>query len=155
MANPSPIAGLNPPGSSGFGPEAFQNTLTPGYTGGMGTQPAPFAIDWTKVDPNVAAPWAILTQFQQNTRSQELDREERLFDKIQAMRKREAQEAEAMQRPYKVASLVGNQMSNIFENINRAVTPIRAYEMAIRADTPKLLAQTYASNPYAGRKWLA
>ena len=153
MANPSPIAGLNPPGSSGLGPEAFQNTLTPGYTGGFGTSNILGGMIESE-DPNVRM-FGALGQIMGLRDEQAYEREERLFDKIQAMRKREAQEAEAMQRPYKVASLVGNQMSNIFENINRAVTPIRAYEMAIRADTPKLLAQTYASNPYAGRKWLA
>lgn len=153
MANTLPIAGLNPPGSSGFGPESFQNTLTPGYTGGLNAQNVIGGMLQSE-DPNVRM-FGALGQIQAFSNEQAYQREEKLFEKIQAMRKREAQEAEAMQRPYKVASLVGNQMSNIFENINRAVTPIRAYEMAIRADTPKLLAQTYASNPYAGRKWLS
>jgi hypothetical protein len=154
MANPSPIAGFNPPGSTGTSPNVFQNTLTPGYTGGFGTTAAVPPIDWSKVDPNTIAPYAIFTNFSQNQRQQEMEAEERLFDKIQGMRKREAQEAEAMQRPYKVAQLVGGQINNIFQNAINAVTPIRAYEMSIRGRTPELLAQVYSNNPYAGRKWL-
>lgn len=153
MANPSPIAGFNPPGYSGVGPEAFQNTLTPGYTGGFGAQSV-MGTMLQSDDPNVRM-FGALGQIQQFANEQAYQREEQLFDKIQAMRKREAQEAEAIQRPYKIASLVGNQVNRIFENINAAITPIRAYEMAIRADTPKLLAETYARNPYAGRKWLS
>lgn len=154
MANTSPIAGLNPPGSTGTSPNVFQNTLTPGYTGGLGAQSVIPGFDWSKVDPNTIAPYALFTGFAQDQRREERAAERELFNEVQAMRKREAQEAEAMQRPYKVAQLVGGQINNIFQNAINAVTPIRAYEMSIRGRTPELLAQMYASNPYAGRKWL-
>jgi len=152
MANTSPIAGFNPPGSTGTSPNVFQNTLTPGYTGGFGAQNVIGSMIQSE-DPNVRM-FGALGQIQQFANEQAYQREEQLFDKIQSMRKREAQEAEAMQRPYKVAQLVGGQINNIFQNAINAVTPIRAYEMSIRGRTPELLAQMYASNPYAGRKWL-
>lgn len=153
MANPSPIAGFNPPGSSGLGPEAFQNTLTPGYTGGFGAQNVIGSMIQSE-DPNVRM-FGALGQIQQFNNEQAYQREKALFMEIQDMRKREAQEAYKMQLPFKVSQLIGDQTNRIFQNVINAVTPIRAYEMAIRADTPKLLAQTYASNPYAGRKWLS
>lgn len=153
MANSSPIAGFNPPGSSGATPQAFQNTLTPGYTGGFGAQNVVGGMLQSE-DPNVRM-FGALGQIQQFANEQAYQREEQLFDKLQSMRKREAQEAEAMQRPYKVAQLVGDQTNKIFQNVINAVTPIRAYEMSIRGRTPELLSQVYASNPYAGRKWFA
>jgi hypothetical protein len=96
-----------------------------------------------------------LGQIQQFANEQAYQREKTLFTEVQEMRKREAREAETMQRPYKVAQLVGGQINNIFQNAINAVTPIRAYEMSIRGRTPELLAQVYSNNPYAGRKWLA
>ena len=63
----------------------------------------------------------------------------------------QAREAYEMQLPFKVAGAVGN----VFKNINEAVAPARAYELAIRAQTPGLIAQTYANNPFANRKWIS
>lgn len=149
MANSSPIAGFNPPGSSGLGPEAFQNTLTPGYTGGFGTSNVLGGMIQSE-DPNVRM-FGALGQIMGLRDEQAYEREERLFDKIQAMRKREAQEAYQMQLPFRI----GEQVSGIFRNIVQAQQPGLQAELAIRGRTPEILAQTYASNPYAGRKWLA
>lgn len=150
MANPSPIAGFNPPGFSGVGPEAFQNTLTPGYTGGLNNQSVIPGFDWSKVNPNTIAPYALFTNFAQGQRQQEMAAEERLFDKIQAMRKREAQEAYQMQLPFKIGGMVGN----IFQNIVQAQQPGLQTELAIRGRTADLLNQAY-SNPISQRKWLS
>ena len=65
--------------------------------------------------------------------------------------KEEAKEAYEMQLPFKVAGAVGN----VFKGISDAVAPARAYELAIRAQTPGLIAQTYANNPFANRKWIS
>lgn len=150
MANPSSIAGFNPPGSSGFGPEAFQNTLTPGYTGGFNNQSVIPGFDWSKVDPNTIAPYALFTNFAQGQRQQEMAAEERLFDKIQDMRKREAQEAYKMQLPFRI----GEQISGIFRNIVQAQQPGLQTELAIRGRTADLLNQAY-QNPISNRKWLS
>lgn len=150
MANPSPIAGFNPPGSTGTSPNVFQNTLTPGYTGGFGTTSAVPPIDWSKVDPNVIAPYALFTNFGLGQRQQEMAAEERLFDKVQAMRKREAEEAYQMQLPFKIGGMV----SNIFQNIVQAQQPGLQAELAIRSRTGDLLNQAY-NNPISQRKWLS
>lgn len=148
MANPSPIAGFNPPGSSGFGPEAFQNTLTPGYTGGLNAQNVIGGMLQSE-DPNVRM-FGALGQIQAFSNEQAYQREEKLFEKIQDMRKREAQEAYKMQLPFRI----GEQVSGIFRNIVQAQQPGLQAELAIRSNTPALLNQAYA-NPISNRKWLS
>jgi hypothetical protein len=150
MANPSPIAGLNPPGSTGTSPNVFQNTLTPGYTGGLGAQSVIPGFDWSKVDPNTIAPYALFTGFAQDQRREERAAERELFNEVQAMRKREAQEAYQMQLPFKIGGMV----SNIFQNIVQAQQPGLQTELGIRGRTADLLNQAYA-NPIANRKWLS
>jgi hypothetical protein len=154
MANP--IAGTQPPGATGAGVNPFQNTLnqtmTPGYTGGFGTSNVYGNLIGSE-DPNVRM-FGALGQIQQFANQQAYEREESLFNRIQDMRKREAKEAYEMQLPFKVAGMVGNQVSTIFQNINQSIAPIKAYELAIRSRTPELIAQTVANNPFAGRQWL-
>jgi hypothetical protein len=150
MANLSPIAGLNPPGSTGTSPNVFQNTLTPGYTGGLGSQSVIPGFDWSKVDPNTIAPYALFTGFAQDQRREERAAERELFNEVQAMRKREAQEAYQMQLPFKIGDMVGN----IFQNIVQAQQPGLQTELGIRSRTADLLNQAYA-NPIANRKWFS
>lgn len=150
MANLSPIAGLNPPGSTGTSPNVFQNTLTPGYTGGLGAQSVIPGFDWSKVDPNTIAPYALFTGFAQDQRREERAAERELFNEVQAMRKREAQEAYQMQLPFRIGGMV----SNIFQNIVQAQQPGLQTELGIRGRTADLLNQAYA-NPIANRKWLS
>lgn len=150
MANTSPIAGLNPPGSTGTSPNVFQNTLTPGYTGGFGAQSVIPGFDWSKVDPNTIAPYALFTGFAQGQRQEERAAERELFNEVQAMRKREAQEAYQMQLPFKIGGMV----SNIFQNIVQAQQPGLQTELGIRSRTADLLNQAYA-NPIANRKWFS
>lgn len=150
MANTSPIAGLNPPGSTGTSPNVFQNTLTPGYTGGLGAQSVIPGFDWSKVDPNTIAPYALFTGFAQAQRQEERAAERELFNEVQAMRKREAQEAYQMQLPFRIGGMV----SNIFQNIVQAQQPGLQTELGIRGRTADLLNQAYA-NPIANRKWLS
>lgn len=148
MANPSPIAGFNPPGFSGVGPEAFQNTLTPGYTGGFNTQNV-FGSMLQSEDPNVRM-FGSLGQIMNLRDEQAYEREQNLFNKVQEMRKREAQEAYQMQLPFKIGGMVGN----IFQNIVQAQQPGLQTELAIRGRTADLLNQAY-SNPISQRKWLS
>lgn len=150
MANLSPIAGLNPPGSTGTSPNVFQNTLTPGYTGGLGAQSVIPGFDWSKVDPNTIAPYALFTGFAQDQRREERAAERELFNEVQAMRKREAQEAYQMQLPFRIGGMV----SNIFQNIVQAQQPGLQTELGIRSRTADLLNQAYA-NPIANRKWFS
>jgi hypothetical protein len=150
MANSSPIAGLNPPGSTGTSPNVFQNTLTPGYTGGFGAQSVIPGFDWSKVDPNTIAPYALFTGFAQGQRQEERAAERELFNEVQAMRKREAQEAYQMQLPFKIGGMVGD----IFQNIVQAQQPGLQAELAIRSRTGDLLNQAY-NNPISQRKWLS
>jgi len=150
MANTSPIAGLNPPGSTGTSPNVFQNTLTPGYTGGFGAQSVIPGFDWSKVDPNTIAPYALFTGFAQAQRQEERAAERELFNEVQAMRKREAQEAYQMQLPFRIGGMV----SNIFQNIVQAQQPGLQNELATRMRTGDLLNQAYA-NPIANRKWFS
>ena len=150
MANTSPIAGLNPPGSTGTSPNVFQNTLTPGYTGGFGAQSVIPGFDWSKVDPNFIGPSLLFTGFAQAQRQEERAAERELFNEVQAMRKREAQEAYQMQLPFRIGGMV----SNIFQNIVQAQQPGLQTELGIRGRTADLLNQAYA-NPIANRKWLS
>jgi hypothetical protein len=148
MANPSPIAGFNPPGSTGTSPNVFQNTLTPGYTGGFGAQNVMGTMLQSE-DPNVRM-FGALGQIQQFANEQAYEREKRLFSDVQDMRKREAQEAYQMQLPFRIGGMV----SNIFQNIVQAQQPGLQAELAIRSRTGDLLNQAY-NNPVSQRKWLS
>jgi hypothetical protein len=148
----SQVAGQNPPGSTGAGINPFQNTLnqtmTPGYTGGFGTSNV-YGDLLGSEDPNVRM-FGALGQIQQFANQQSYEREENLFNRIQEMRKREAQEAYRMNLPFKTGAMVGE----VFKNIVAAQQPGIQAELQIRSNTAPLLAQAYSNNPFAGRKWL-
>lgn len=148
MAPTPPLAGFNPPGSSNAGIQAFQSTLTPGYTGGFNSQNVFNLLSSEDATVRAISAWG---QVQQLANEQEYQRNENLFNRVQEMRKREGEEAYKMQLPFRIGGMV----SDIFQNIVQAQQPGLTAELNIRGRTPELLAQTYANNPYANRKWLS
>lgn len=150
-----------PPGSSGASYMGFRdlinsplNTMPLTYTGGAGsfaTNASQLLGDWAKSDDPTLRQFGALGTLLDVTRARELESERENREYIRQLRREEAQEAYKMQLPFRIAGTI----QNVFKNINEAIAGPRAYELAIRSQTPGLLAQVYANNPYAGRKWLS
>lgn len=134
--NPLAAASPNPFGSLIAGGPA---PMTPGYTGGFDVSSIP------GLDPKDAGLYKFLDVMDQRAYQRELATRET----AKQQRKEEAQEAFKM----KMMAAIPGQILQGFESASRLSYPAAAIQIA--SQTPGLLRDIYANNPYAGRKFLS
>lgn len=134
----NPLAAVSPNAFGSF-VASPPSQMTPGYTGGFD----PTTI--SGLDPKDAGLYKFLDIMDQRA----YDRELKAVELMKQQRKEEAQEAFKM----KMMAAIPGQILQGFESAARLSYPAAALE--IQSRTPGLLANVYASNPLANRKWLS